>query len=489
MFVKIRSNLSKNWLLFIGYFIWVLYLISIAYTKGGRWDLFQQIAMIDRFFDLGYYSYSGLEDNFFNVSTPYFPGLQIIIFILKLIFNDSAYIVLLLLAQIIGLFFVSKISNLTYEIVKVPKSFTYSFLLLLLTINFQAWVGYLTEFKPDTLILFLSLWLFETYYKNDSFIKYFKILMIFIFIGLLKQQSIAIFAGFLILTFFEKIKLKSKVTFIIIQILSGLIVLLIIFMIPNAYYHTVNISSQHNLYSLIEIISLFYFTFINNFVFVWFTIYTFIFYLFSSNIIKSDINNKLYSYFLVFIPWLLIQLLSAIKIGGNLGNTEVGLIIFTPIIIYMLFLVTNSFENKIKKVFNISIFILSIVTLIPRTLNNFVEDYFIDNHSITYLKENFYSKKVFYDSNIYIEVRDAGLDLTSEFHTYLHYSLSERDLSIFYANFTNIYYDLIYLDRTLEEIKLIAFDLHSHINENYEILIDDDLPEKLFDKVFIPREG
>jgi len=333
MIVYFKNILNKS--TNILYLLYIVVFITISLGQIARWDLLEQVAMADNYIANGDL-YPDFRANEIHGVSVYFPGIAYLAILFQLI-GIKFYLVefLLLFAVIIFIFFIYLIIFLTKSIYPkrvYPKELIF-LLLAYLTIVCPKFVMYALEFKPDTIALLLGLtgvlWIFE-----DAIFVYKKIIAIFL-IGIavfFKQQYLFFILGIFVSIFI--IKKGSYKIFALISIIISSLFFIIIISNKNLVFWNFEILSDDGIVSfkfiLTEIIP------------IAINIITFILLLILS-IEKNHIVQINKSFFLDLIknhPWAIIFpfiiascIISFLKVGGNRGNLELGLVFIFPLIL------------------------------------------------------------------------------------------------------------------------------------------------------------
>lgn len=482
----IRKIDYRRVLIYLTAILFFTQLVFLSLNKGGRWDLNEQIAMADRV-AAGEIYYSTEQAGFYLSSSPYFPGVSFLSLAVSKVSYEHRDTILLLIATSVGILFLYMLARITIKM-GVKKEFTYLSILAISIFYFNSWKSYMTEFKPDSLVLLLGVGIFYNLIniteKGRKLLNVFLILFYLITIGLLKQQSIAIYIGIFLFSISSKqINNKDKGVLIISIILSGLIVLGVILLIPNCLNNTIMMVKQHPIMSLKDIIIMFYGTLKE----LWLFFILLIVYVI--DVIKGNrkLNIKEKIWLFLAVPWLFLSLLSAIKVGGNGGNIEVGFLPFIPFVVLYIYDFFGEKNNLDKLVF--VFLIILIIIVIPPVLKGYSNWNKIQNDRkqiVNYLNDNFYGKTVLFNGDVYMQIMKSGLIPKSEVDTALGiFGLAGQDMTLFYKEITNKKYDLIYIDIPIEAFGYKEFE--KSILDNYEYLKDDSMPEILENKIMIPK--
>jgi hypothetical protein len=362
----LRENiLQKKYIIsFIGLLLLSSFYLSLSFSKGGRWTLNQNIAMAERVIDLNGTAYDSKD---FQISSVYFPGVYYICYGLYFFIHDAKIVnnILLILPFILIILFTHlacRLSQISYL-----KSVTICTSLLFL--NFPTAHKYISELKPDLIIIILSFLLINLNLLNKKMSLKISIFLFlfFILIGIFKQQGVAIYIGYALLLLFLNIKPSEKVKSLLPPFFSGLIVLFILFIHEGAIDITVKAMKSHGFLDRSTSIKFIIKFLKNNFIFLFFLILA---------LRKSKtIPKEFYKIIILFCPWIFIQILSTFKVGGNEGNLEIA---FLPLIPIVINIIHNKLSNlKIRKIYFISVLTLIFIKPIVDIKNN-----------LKYLKKN-----------------------------------------------------------------------------------------------------
>lgn len=307
----------------------ILFLTFLIKSINGflRWDLNEQIAMVDNFIIDG--TFYPTDYNLYSTVSIYPIGVRLLsLFVYNIGLNSYMFSVMLLLASIILLITFILLTRYSYN----QKKLNYSIIPICISFTLiccSFFVFYSTEFKPDTVSFFLCFLGLILYHKNT------KLLIISsILIGssvLFKQQSIGFIFGLWIYTL---VFFKNPIKYL--TLLSSIIYILLFFYMYSDNQirtYSFDLIADDGIKPLMSILEDIYIVLKNILIFI-------VFYLFT---IESKINlkeiknilNDLYRnpYAYISISILGISFLGSIKNGGNYGNIEVGLFFSIPVLI------------------------------------------------------------------------------------------------------------------------------------------------------------
>ena len=474
-----------------------MYNYSEALLKGGRWDLYQHIAMADRFLEGKGFYYSTYE-----ASTPYFPGVAFLSVIITLVFGKYRVFAMLGIASMIGALF---FCGLVYLSFKVSNNRWISLFLCMyiMFIYFPFYKYYMNEFKADTLIYVYALILVIILVKLQDGKKITKtqvtsLFLISFLMDITKQQALYIDAAlgiYILLT--RKYSLNKKIIILSAMIVAGVVDIIVLLSIPglkiiaienlknmpfwdfNHIYSELNeCYSSHKLIVFMFLLSL----------------------VFMVNNLKGV--NSYYAMWL-FISFFVgaSQLAGGMKIGGNIGNYQAGLVLFVPFVSIPITKVFDFFINKDRMIYTYILFIFLSLFSICISVNNSLykslnvkqlnED---NNIIIDYLSERCSNKKMIYNSDDYILLTEAKTNpvvdvctipyYCDEYYLYLQnafeshgfeYALLDLEVLELYDNIENNYYG--------KETQYKKTFL-----ENYCLLEDEKMPTGLRGKLYVLKQ-
>ena len=444
------ENLKKFILVLISV-LFIIQLVFLSLGKGGGWDLGQQIAMADRVLN-SELLYTSPQDGFYLSNSPYFPGVSFLSTLVSQFSFENRETILLLIATSIG---IGLLFSLTLLSKQMGVKFQDAYLIILLygVWFFNSWKAYMTEFKPDSIVLLAALAVFYLLIKlerrHNSFLCFFCIFLLLLLIGVFKQQGIAIFIGTMLFVLFtNSFNRRTKILLFSVIVLGGLSVLGIVFSIPNCIENTVVVLSRHPLMTSREILSMF----LNSFERMW--IFYVPFGLYFLNLLfkrRIELQRNEREWLFFAIPWLFFSLLSAIKVGGNEGNIEVAFLPFLPYnVVFLNRIVEKSKEFKYILYFCLLLTFYSILFKTKNEYKHWKKYKQEQTEIIAFLSSNFANKTVLYAGDDYMTISKANLKHKSEFDTATGFGLGKYDLTLFYRAIENQEYDLIYCSIPLD---------------------------------------
>lgn len=327
----------------------LIYVAVLGVSIGGRWDLYEQIAMADRWPSEYGYSF-GLVD-LFKPSSPYFPGVSLILVALKslgLLYEPLLY---LISSAIVASFF-----SATYQIYKrFSGKFSYlqylSTTYVLAILFLPSYLGYAAEWKPDTLglLFFVSAFILITD-KNSNLLKLILAGIMVILAIVTKQQILGLVLGLGIsIAFLRRSSLRSINSLAVLGTALALSAL-IIAIVPGALHFA---GWAHMGRSISP-------TFDRGHIWIFFGLV-----LVALSLVNRRLTpHKLYENFKKLMPsnklyivlsliWLMIGIAGNLNEGGNSGNLAAGILLLLPILVV-------SFENSAREL-NSSLTIFAIL--------------------------------------------------------------------------------------------------------------------------------
>jgi hypothetical protein len=328
--------------------IFVLILVVMSLGQMARWDLLQQIAMSDRYSLLGnLYPDTGLAIP--TGASAYFPGVSLIALVVKNIVPSNLLIYSMHLSAVlvvISFFIVQR--RITYCISKdVNLDNFYIGVIIFSLILCRFFLMYAVEFKPDTIAFLLgSLGIIIAKVDNNAGVDNNASNKIVPFVLgasltgcalIFKQQYIAFLAGMIIYSFVSK-NYKFQI-FTALSIMFSILILYIFSKQENLFFWTVtNLSND-------GFVSIKYWV-LTHAVFIIHIAQSIIF-LYGLHLygyVKIDLFASFFSRKHLFMtPWpilifmsTLAAFVSAWKVGGNPGNTQLGLMLLFPLIYFLI---------------------------------------------------------------------------------------------------------------------------------------------------------
>jgi hypothetical protein len=478
--------------------LFFLHLWLRSWATGGRWDLNEQIAFGHRLCSGQPFYANGISD--LGVpSSPYFPGVGVLSGILEYLVGPDLYIVnrgMLMLAVVVGVIYFKQLLAITKILFpQIPIRFVTVTLCLIWVAQFRVYMGYLIEFKPDTLLLVLASSLFlmmNSYgFNKSTFVLTLFILLICTWV---KQTSFLVYVfAFLLVLSIEKISRVYEILVALIYGIVALVSLYFMFKIENLKYFTVDIMKEHPFFSVSEIVEIYRTALSDNFILVlmmgWAIIRCRVWFLPLLEQLKT--NRRTLNYFCFASIWLAFSMLSSFKNGGNSGNVEVGMIAFCPLLVMVCYGILHDLEKVIKNPRAVKNLLMG--TMILFLLMSFLRVYLSGKafylarqqhiNAVDFLKESFVNGgKVFVDGETYLVASSAGLEVVSEAETIGHLMAAQSfDVSHIMKAIHDCYYDVLFISSNQPEM------IQHAILDSYQPFISQNCPEFLKEKLWVPK--
>lgn len=452
-------------------FLYLFFLVLVctsALSLMDRWVLNEQIAMGDNYIKNGNFYPSMIEDIGPGVS-PYFPGIAFFsVLFNKIGFDYFIVEIMLIFSSLIFIVFVffqkniiNDISNKNFKFDEILP-FAIFFTLLLCPTYFFA---YALAGKPDTIAFLFGYIGIYFYLKSRNQIN-FNFIFSFLFVGIaviFKQQYLSFLAGLLL---FSLINFNRKsLIFALASIFISAIALFILFQSDDAVYWNLTILSDDGFRELGPLVKTNLNTIINLALF-----FILLLVIINTKDVK-DIFNYLNLKALIKTPWIYVivmsffsSFLSSLKHGGNIGNTELGIFLFFPIL-FLMYKVSSKYK----------IIALAWFILLPQYQNVYfnVKDYLKANEIKSFVNQLEIKPgyKVLTGSNIYFASRlllKKGADLDSYVTAHIRNNSDKREELSNSVKLKN--YNILIVEnkgyRNLEQIKNF---------KEYNILFENDL--------------
>lgn len=457
---------SNNFLIYTTLLIVILFIaISLAQTLT-RYNLNQQIAISDRIIGVNekVYPSNEFKKNKEATVSQYFPGTAFFISPINYLISSDKIknYIYASLAVITHLLFILILAKIHCGLSKSKLFFSFFSILIFSMLITKSYTFYSLEFKPDTIAFTIGLWAlyFFDKAKNENSFKVTKIVLSGIFFGLgiaFKQQYISFIGGILLFNF---ISLNKN---LLIFTLSLLIILFFVLINFNNFeffwFWNLETFKDDGFMSLNK------YLYTNKFLFFNFFLFSFIFLnisyekidkekiIFFSKKIIYLIKNQ---YTWVLLPASLSCFLSGYKVGGNISNTGLGMLLLFPVF----FSIVSEIKMKWLKIFLI-FGILNIAPFAIKSLQNY--KYFYDlsddfkkieikNNDILLYGSTFYTivknKKNISLNDYWTEAQRNGIDLNISFINALEtlnpkYILVESFLKDEFSNISLVDYEII----------------------------------------------
>lgn len=404
---------QAGWLAWAALALFVLHLAAKALTVGGRWDLYEAIAMADRW--SGAFGYSkGLVDQFMP-STPYFPGVTL----LAVAFGGlGAYQAECLQALAIGA--VVALHVLLFLVYRRlggnwPLRYYMAFSAAVSVVALAPWLSYAVEFKPDTaaLCFFVLAFLILTgplggVARSAALIATVALAILF------KQQIVAPIAGLVLAHVLSRRPLATKVGDVLSMAAGALIVALSIYRIDGAPFYAVFGHVGRARHSIIDVSHI--------------ALAVALMLMFTAGYLvsgKRRFGERVASagrdltYSLPLLAWLLACLAGAVNMGGNIGNSAVGLVLALP----LLALLFDSVKPWIISLALIAVILFCAAAIRRADSWSSYQARLAVEAEIAQKIEAAGAKHALISGDSYMAVRHAPLDKISEIDAWAHLSM------------------------------------------------------------------
>lgn len=331
-------------------FVFVVLLGFLSIGQIARWDLLDQIAMSDRYELFGSFYPSPSESIPSGVSV-YFPGGALIGVVLKK-FVPSSYVThfMLFIAVCVVLFFYQVQKRIVHNIDSQANTAGFQPLAIIFSLFVaRNWLIYAVEFKPDTIAFLLgSLGIIVAKADNEDDIAPLSYLLGSLLTGfalVFKQQYVAFLGGMI---FYALIcKNRRFQFFTVLASLWALIVLIAIYQHKSSLFWTVTVLSDDGFVTLRQ--------WANDHAYLALALVVvqsgILYQAYLNNCHKGEnVFSTITRRQLLRSPWPTILFVSALgawasawKVGGNAGNTAMGLILLLPLV----YLVLRNLEQRI----------------------------------------------------------------------------------------------------------------------------------------------
>lgn len=493
---------------FEGKFKFVVLFVALGYflknyisalIVGGRWDLYQQIAMADRFLAGQGMYYSTIE-----ASSPYFPGVSFLSIFISAFAHSYRDYILLFIASLVGTVFALMLVKLAVDF-GCKKQIALIVVFGLLYWGFEEYRGYMHEFKADSLVLLCGIGIcyLQEHIELKQNIKQNYILAGIFILGLVmditKQQAVYVNTALILYAIFcmpSSWKTKSMIMAALAS--AGCVALGIIFSIPNMEIIAIENLKDMPYHFPKDIIWSMIGDFRGHKIF--FILLFYFIYLLCSRKAKLNLLQK---------KWLLIsmlfgaaQIVGGWKTGGNAGNYEAGMVCFLPFVALAANNIFEQFINISKKDFmivlgGIFIIVLSLVNIgkvmiidVPSKLIPALNE----NRLVSeYLSQHCEGETIMYYSNQYMQIIRSsavpGMDIYTVPSNIERYwdtrteALKEKRYKYLYVNQENFKY----WDEASVKYFQYNPDSYKALMDNYEAIQDDEMPDSLKGQLFIAR--
>jgi len=499
-FSKRFGNNMDSYYKCIFFFVVAVYFLAgfgEGLLKGGRWDLYQNIAMADRFLDG-----KGLYYSMVEASSPYFPGVAFLAVLVGKLFYPWRDYILLAIASLLGALFFYVLVKMGDRFVKkkwIPLTMVSFYLFTM----FGSYRGYMSEFKADTLVLligFLLCCIINRIEESDrvGIPQAFGLFILAFAMDVAKQQALYVDIGIGFYVLLQKeLKVPMKVKILMPLVLAGLLDLFVIFSIPGIEIIAIKNLSDMPFWGWKNIFAqmgncfksnLLFFIFLFIFVFLWYR--------------KLVVLNAFgWMWISVALVFGLGQIIGGWKTGGNAGNYEVGMVNFIPFTLIGAEWVFDQYISEEKKERAMAIGCVCIVCIAGMHLANFglrrvphvISKMEEDKKVSEYLSENFGGEEFMYYSDQYMQLirSDAapGMDIYTTPSNIREYAdmrgeyLKNKTYKYLYVREN----DLKSWDNMSMEYLGMETHGYENLNEYYEPVIDEGMPESLQGQLYVAK--
>ena len=439
----------------INFYLIFFILILIIESLGNfhRYPIAQQLEISNNYVKFGSFYPEGIFEKYYSHSV-YFPGLAILINIFRIFIPDyflNEFIYLFGVSVIIFFFYLMKL--ITKEIFGNDLEYKNYWLIVIILCLWPSkfWLYYAITLKTDIFafaLLFFLIFFLKPYSQtidNFYYFKFFITTSILVFSLLLKQQAVIILFPFIFIFIFYK-KTHSK----FFSATSILIIFLTFYYLQsnkNLWFFNFEIFKYDGFLTLGDIIKQNYNDIARIILFLSFIYTCHVLRIYKVDFIEKNkrfLKNKKKNIWLIICFFLaLTGFISGFKKGGNSGNFELSIIVFTIFIFYYL----NDLDKKVLNIVVITLFVLNIV-------------------SVRASVKSYIDHKKF--QNLVIDrVKGTNLNILTDNVTQFASFLKSKDNHLYSFDTMLALFD--YDNQKKKEQKL--FYLHSQILENYDYII------------------
>lgn len=464
-----------------------------ALYKGGRWDLYEHIAMADRYLEGKGFYYSPTE-----ASSPYFPGIGFLAVIIGSIFHECRDYILLIIASLIGTSFYVVLIHISSEFTK-KKWLSLICVSFFMFRYFPVYKFYMNEFKGDTLVYlycYIIILLIKRINGTNSrrIIEYVLLFFFSFLMDITKQQALYIDVALgLYILFSRNIPVHNKVYLLITMISAGILDVLILFNIKGM--KLLAIDNLKNMPYFSEDVCINDIIRVNteNNILIIFCIISIIYVL----CIKKSADQIFWMWLTSAIMILMAQVAGGMKIGGNLGNYEAGLVMFVAFPGIIIDRIIEYMFNK-KHIYWLYLIVLAVMfsKAIDRTMLGMASTmvYFMNkpqSSSEEYLAAHYSGEKCMYDSDHYMLIERSGM--IPDFDIYTVPINCKEYFDLTRNTIEKKKYDVLIINsedlKTFDEqiYEYFGYNPHSYeaLINNYRLSISDDMPEELLGRIFV----
>lgn len=462
--------------------------------KGGRWDLYQNIAMADRFLNGQGFYYSPLE-----ASSPYFPGVAFLAILIGKICYPYRDYILLVMASLIGTVFLYALFKLGERFSK-NREISLVVTFALSSIGFEHYRGYMNEFKADSFILLYAvlITLIIDKVENDerqAGVCTISALFILSFLmDVTKQQALYVDVAlgiYLIIT--KSLEMKEKIVILGSLVAAGLVDLAVLFSIPGLEIHTIRNLSDMPYWDVRTIIWQMGTDVMKNKIY-FMLLFSFIYLLIKKRIRLEALAGK---WFAIAFAFGVGQIAGGWKRGGNNGNYEVGMIAFLPfVVVAFAYFYRKYFKDDKMRILTVAMnyavcgMCFVMLALSGSKTGELVTKIQMDREVSAYLSREFSGETIMYQSNQYMQLArstvNPGMDILAvpQFMKEYMHTIEEH--------LENQTYPYLYIrsngikaqDNLIRIYCGEEVDAQGMLEKYYEVIEDPDMPESLQGNLF-----
>lgn len=418
---------SKLWVIPVWIvFLFLSYFVTEKLVDGARWSSGLALGGVDNWL----YDDQTFYPQFNGSITPgtsYFPGVVFLSLLCRIIFGYDAETLIILIGGLFAIFLFWGFTVLVSEDNK-KRTCLFFISILFFSLQFKNARFYILEVHPDLITLMFFVWgviCIDRYISNNKIKFYISAIILFFFSGLFKQNAAFLFLGLGSYIFFsKKFSFKEKFYIFISELIAGLGVIFIVFLIEGCWENCVTVNSLHNLMDLREYIYYIKKTIKNNFVFI-ICVFGYLVFLLKGKIKLETRRERMW--LASAIGWNVFCLFAAAKYGANDGNVEAAIIAMMP---FVLIFIENFVGKKIgedfvvkiisKKHLIISFSVVLTFLILGMSVYNFekFEDRMeAQKNFSTWLSNNYSNKNVAYCTSFYELLNGANINKKTDLYT------------------------------------------------------------------------
>jgi len=322
----------------------ILIMVCGSLGQVTRWDLLEQIAMMDNAANGGSL-YPGADAELPHGVSVYFPGVALLAWMIAKM-GGGFYVVEIMLfiacaVVIVFLEMLRKAAARTFGTTSAPQDF---FPLAIAYVYFicPLWLYYAREFKPDTIAILIGMiglmtanWLQPI---GTAMPRIVAGALLFGFAVVFKQQYVALLFGLALFTIFHPS--RDRIIFTTIALISAVSVFYLSYASVSGWYWNITVLADDGLLDVRQIVT-------DNFrtaaAVIQFAMLGFVFTRLpglhkEAAGLPAGLGRPPWfrsPWFWISVPAMGAAAISALKVGGNAGNTQLGLILLLPLVHYL----------------------------------------------------------------------------------------------------------------------------------------------------------